>query len=262
MANVRLNLVEKIFLAYRGRSDAKRGVFDEASSAGKVEDAELWYISPFVWTELASFDAQRDSLLEKKLCNLTAKSVENNTPAGTKRFGEAIAWLNKQKSILDGEIRLMELKRENELQAIRDNYDKTINEDPKYTHIMQMYRAREVTVKNAYRSQLQSKYELQVMLLTEEIRLIEEMKSGVSVILSRRMLRIWYYYEQVQRKNPGLRVAHLVRDTMERMYKKRLTGEYWGSLDAIISERDNILAKIPLTTPGDETKEDSAAPSA
>ena len=261
MANAKLNLVEKIYLSYRGRSDAKKNVFD-APSDEKSENAELWYVSPFVWTELAGFDAQRDRLLEKKQCSLTVKSVEDDTLAGMKRFSEAIAWLNKQKSILDGEIRLLELKRESELQAIQDNYNKTLNEDHKYAHIMQMYRVREVAVKNDYRNQLQSKYEMQVVLLTEEIRLIEEMKSKVSVMLSRRMLRIWYYYEQVQRKKPSLHVAHLVRNTMAGIYKERLTGGYWSSLDEIILERDNILAKISPTTPGDETKEGPTDPSA
>lgn len=260
MANAKLNLAEKIYLAHRGRSDAKKGVFN-VPSAGKVGDAELWYVSPFVWRELASFDAQRDRLLERKQCSLTVKGVEDNAPAGTKRFSEAIAWLNKQKSILDGKIRLLKLKRENELQAIRDNYSKDIIADPKYAHIMRMYRTQEISVKNAYRNQLQSKYEMQVVLLTEEIRLIEEMKSKVSVVLSRRMLRIWYYYERVQRKNPNLLVAHMVRDTMERMYKSRLTGAYWGVLDAIISERDSILAKIVSTAVEDDAKGSPAAPS-
>lgn len=261
MSNAKLHLVEKIYLAHRGRSDAKKGVFNEPP-AGKVEDDKLWYVSPFVWMELAGFDAQRDRLLERKQCSITAKSAEDNAPAGTMRFSEAIAWLNKQKLILDGEISLLELKRENELQAIQDHCDKTLKENPKYAHIVQMYRAQEITAKNAYRSQLQSKYEMQVALLTEEIRLIEEMKSKVSAILSRQMLRIWYYYEHVHRKKPSLLVAHLVRETMESMYMQRLTGTYWSSLDAIISERNGILVKIRSATPGNKAKEGSAAPSA
>ena len=58
MANAKLNLAEKIYLAHRGRSDAKKGVFD-VPSAGKVKDAELWYVSPFVWRELASFVGEK-----------------------------------------------------------------------------------------------------------------------------------------------------------------------------------------------------------
>ena len=53
-----------------------------------------------------------------------------------------------------------------------------------------------------------------------------------------------------------------MRNTMAGIYKERLTGAYWSSLDEIILERDNILAKISPTTPGDETKEGPTDPSA
>lgn len=271
MLNAKLHLLEKLYLIYRGRSDARKGVFDRPDSddakyeeslfAKKADFRRLWYISPFVWRELAGFDIQRERFMVKKRFKLTVENAREAPPSGRKRFNEAIAWLNKQKSSLDGEIRMVELKRENKLQAIREHRREDFEKDEKYAHIVQMYRAQEDAARNTCRSQMESIYTVKVAVLTEQIRLIEEMKSKISAILSKRMLRIWYYYEQAQRKRPDLLVAHLARRMLEDEYNKRLTGFYWDALDEITSERDAVLTKIQIIASQGEMAQAQTEPS-
>ena len=243
------------------RPDSDDAKYEESLFAKKADFRRLWYISPFVWRELAGFDIQRERFMVKKRFKLTVENAREAPPSGRKRFNEAIAWLNKQKSILDGEIRIVELKRENKLQAIREHCKEDLEKDPKYAHIVQMYCAQKNAARNACRSQMESIYTVQVAVLTEQIRLIEEMKSKISALLSKRMLRIWYYYEQAQRKKRDLLVAHLARHMLEEEYNERLTGSYWDALDKITSERDAVLAKIQIIAPKGETAQAQTEPS-
>ena len=211
MATARLSIFEKIGLFFRGRKDAKAGMFEKLPVGTKLGGSEGGqpsggdrYSSSFITMESKKFCAKRDTLLCKGRCVLDfPKSSETiperqiiepikNIKIKRKRlkFSEAISRIDKKIYTEKAYISLLQNKYVK--QKSRVAKEQEINNGK--SHRKQLNVITQNSMDSKCDAEEDVKNDLIVLLTNEKIRLIEGINAKLKAIFSKYLWRAAYYY--------------------------------------------------------------------
>ena len=279
MRNINLGFFEKIYINLRCRKDWKnkrfcdfytglslsRSRFSRFRTNGELatEATDIHYsddhdkdssestilvVSPFVTAELGQFIAKRDNILAKKLC-VIKYSKDNTIQHKILKFPDAIAFLDDQIRIVEGDIACLEAEYQATISSFQEKYD--------YNIVHGDARLATASIKGAhvrrdkYRAAKKLKYDALIMLLSEKIRIINVVNAHINVFKTWRFSRIRYYYSLACTWTMRLPVSVYSDTDFDIIAKQKFEQEYTGELESSKTTFDQLKKEIEF--PSEDT---------
>lgn len=231
----KLSIIEKICLCIKGKSDAKKALFQEVTGTTilfqnpKISLGQnSILISPFIVRELQQFKGEREYFIFHKVFRVR-KSEEKLGKIMV--FGKAIDLLEKSLSDLEAEIYIEETEYAKKKELLECEYEKYQN------RMAAIKRLKECELKirqseNEYLKKQGKNYQAAIFLLYEEMRILEQMQAFLILKKNHRFLRIQYYYEKANLKQ--LSLAAMTDDVLNKI----------GGLVELGKKYEDILKEI------------------
>ena len=263
MRNINLGFFEKIYIYLRCRKDWKNERFcnlytglslsrSELATKGtnihysdvhdiESEESKILVVSPFVTAELGQLIAKRDNILAKKIC-VVNYNRNNNVRHKILRFPDAIAFLDDQIRIIEGDIACLEAEYQATISSFQEKYD--------YNIVHGDVRLATASIKGAqvrrdrYRAAKKIKYDALIMLISEKIRIISVINARINVFKTWRFSRTRYYYSLACTLNKGLPVLVYSDTDFDVIAKQKFEQEYTGEFESSKRKFDQLKQEI------------------
>lgn len=217
-------LLKQIFLSIKGKSDAKNDRFqkvmlesyykDERTSGTiyeKMACSKQIYISTFMMTELQRLKNERKYLIYRKIFkihNYNSRFVKLTT------FAKAINFIEKSLKDLQAQMLIKETEYKKKKIKLQLKYDKC------KSGLATVYKLKEYEMdidilEQHYLKEQEKIYMNAIFLLSEEVRMIEQMQKLLELKRNYYFLCIRYYYENAQMINNQLPVYELTDEVLK-----------------------------------------------
>lgn len=241
----KLGIIERIYLSWKAKNDGTKGLFQEVNVTDYIP-AKLditgdnrRQISPFIFTELSSFEAQRNALFNKKYYFI---KFSNHRLRKLFKFSKAITKLDNAVVDLETNIFLLEKKCLNTMALLEQEC--SIRAENSAPEIIQLYEIKKNREQSSYLQQVNSNYSEIIEYLNQKILIMEDMKTKIKALLSYRYLRIRYYYEKSSLVAKKANPPFPTNDDLDNLCQATIMGEYDQILSATYKKRDEITSKI------------------
>lgn len=241
----KLTIIERIYLTWKAKNDVAKGLFQECNVTDyisvklNITKDNSKQLSPFIFTELSSFDVQRSSLFNRRYYFI--KFINRRLKRGYK-FSKAVTKLDNEIVNIETNFSLLEKSYFNKLALLEKEC--SLRAENKAPEIIQLYEIKKQEEQQIYLQQINCHYNAIIEYLNQKILLMEDMKVRINTLLTYRYLRIRYYYDKSNIAAKKNTISFLTNDDLYNLLQAGFLDEYEKRLNEAYTKRDNIVKKI------------------